>query len=62
MISFSGCSNNASDSNKKLTAEEARVTECKFPSLIGANQDTKLCLVDLPGFGVYTADDEIMTR
>lgn len=35
---------------------------CKFPSLVGANQDTKLCLVDLPGFGVYTADDVIMTR
>lgn len=42
MISFSGCSNGASDNNKKLSAEEARVTEWKFPSLIGANQDTKL--------------------
>ncbi len=32
MFSFSGCSNGASDNNKKLTAEEARVTEWKSVS------------------------------
>lgn len=33
---------------------------CKFPSFTGVDENTEICLVDLPGFGNF--DDDIQTR
>lgn len=35
---------------------------CKFPSFDASDADTKLCLVDLPGFGEFDAVDEIQIK
>lgn len=33
---------------------------CKFPSFTGENENTEICLVDLPGFGNF--DDDVQTK